>query len=133
MRLLRAVPVILLLMLTGCGDEPAAAPDPTAELRTRLEAAAEAAGLSASFETVAPAPCEDADGPSGTVTHGLRAKTTADDSALDAIRRHWESEGAEITETKGVPGVFARADGYSYSLRLVDGTTAILSGGTPCV
>jgi hypothetical protein len=84
------------------------------------------------FETVAPAPCESPDGPAGTVTHGLRARVTADEAALDAVERHWREQGAEIPRTKGVPGVFARQDGYSYSLRIVDGSTAVLSGGTPC-
>ncbi len=103
------------------------------ELRTRLEAAAGAIGAKVKLEAVAPAPCEEADGPAGTVTHGLRAKFEAGESALDEVERHWRDEGAEITRTEGVPGVFARADGYTYSLRVVDGTTAILSGGTPCV
>ena len=137
MRLLRLVPLILLLAFAGCGDdEPSAStPDPTAELRTRLQAAAQAAGLEVRFEKVAPAPCEGADGPTGTRTHGLRAKTTAADpaAALAAVRRHWHDQGAEITETRGVPGVFARDAGFTQSLRKVDGNTVVLSGGTPCV
>ena len=89
----------------------------------------------ARFEKVAPAPCEGPDGPTDKVTHGLRAKVTAADpeAALDEVEHHWRIQDAEITRTKKVPGVFARVDGFTMSLRKVDGTRLILSGGTPCV
>ena len=152
MSILRVVLLTLLIAcLAGCGEDEAPQParaegDSVAlrnaerVLRDELDAAAGALGLELTFERVAPAPCEGADGPTGSVTSGRRARTALPDAdperLLRRAERHWRAAGYHVEvrgEGTGVPGVFATSGGASMSLRVVDGRTAILAGGTPCV